>query len=81
MEKLNPQDAKRILKLIKHPADRKAVKKLLQELMESKPDGPQNPEDEIRRRSVAKQASEIISRIGLEMFKHKSIDSFFDLFD
>ena len=81
MEKLNPQNAKRILKLIKHPADRKAVKTLLQELMQEKPEGPRNPEDEIRRRKVVRKTLEIMSRIGLEMFKHKSIDSFFDLFD
>lgn len=81
MHELNPNEVKRLLKLIKHPADKKAVKQYLQELIEVKSNSIKNPADKFRKRKNAKKALAIISRIGIELLKHKAIDGFFDLFD
>lgn len=81
MVNLNQSQINKLLKLIKDPKERSIVEKFLLDLIQIDPSSPMPAKINIVKKKSAKKALDILSRIGLEMGKHKLIEWFFHLFD
>lgn len=78
--KLPKRKIDNLLRQVEDPELRKQLESLFRQFLNPPPKNPMPIGGSIKKRS-AKKALDIISRIGIEISKHKAIDWFFELFD
>jgi hypothetical protein len=79
MVRLSKKDVEKLLKSIKNKKDRKVVKSFLQNLEDLQ--SGKKPEDETKLKRIAKQALDILIRLGFKIGEHIMIEDFLHLFD
>lgn len=78
MVTLDQKQIEALLKLIKRKKDRKAVKKLFQELEN---DPGESPGDESKKRGLVKKLIDLIIKGGVKIGEHKLIEEILHVFD
>jgi hypothetical protein len=81
MVQLNQRQIDQLIRLVKDPADKKLIRTFLREIKKTGTGKKGLARKSIMKKKSAKDALNILWRIGTEFGKHWLLDSFFDQFD